>query len=115
MLYGSSNDYTDCTCYFFTPNDANTFLANAYRYKSQSLTVVRAYPNKNGYFKVKTDCGDCYIVAQRLNEDISTSITPEEVDKKIVDLRTRAAKVFEKMADPDLEEMSEMLDTAMHR
>lgn len=54
-------------------------------------------------------------MAQRLNEDISASITPEEVDKKIVDLRTRAAKVFEKMADPDLEEMSEMLDTAMHR
>lgn len=126
VFFGTSNGYTDCTCYFFDSADAQTFLTAIKQFNSlatKSINVVKLPANKNGYFKVATAVGDCYIVAQRLNEDTVNAdatktcdeATESKNDAKVAELRDRATNVLKKASDPDLAETFNILDTAMHR
>ena len=87
VLEGSAKGYTDCAVCFNTVTDADAFMQNYVKlhnltqqtdptdgtvtYSSQKyagLRVRTARLNQNGYYKMGTDCGECYINAVKLNE-----------------------------------------------
>lgn len=83
VCISSGNAYTDCTCYFDNPNDAQDFLdkitkANAIPVNVSGLQVVKNKADKiktdengnqtGGYFMVGTEFGPCTIKAATLNE-----------------------------------------------
>ncbi len=72
VFVSSSHGYADCTCFFDDPNDANAFLAqcNAKSWGPDisNLRVRKVASEKNGYFIVGTEFGDCAISAKRMNE-----------------------------------------------
>lgn len=81
IFISSGNGYTDCTCYFDDPNDAQNFLdkiENAGRVpvKVTNLRVVKNKADSNGYFLVGTEFGTCAISAKTLNEALE-GITEE--------------------------------------
>lgn len=72
VFVSSSHGYADCTCYFDDINDANAFLAKcvAKNWGSDisNLRIVKKASERNGYFLVGTEFGDCAISAKRMNE-----------------------------------------------
>lgn len=85
VCISSGNAYTDCTCYFDDPNDAQDFLdaiiqANAVPVNVSGLQVVKNRADKikiddngnqtGGYFMVGTEFGPCTIKAATLNESL---------------------------------------------
>jgi len=83
VCISSGNGYTDCTCFFDDPNDAQAFLdaiinANAIPVNVSGLQVVKNKADKiqtdengnqtGGYFMVGTEFGPCVIKAATLNE-----------------------------------------------
>jgi hypothetical protein len=72
VFISSSHGYADCTCYFDDINDANAFLAqcNAKSWGPDisNLRIVKKASERNGYFLVGTEFGDCAISAKRMNE-----------------------------------------------
>jgi len=72
VFISSSHGYADCTCYFDDINDANAFLAQcmAKNWGSDisNLRIVKKASERNGYFLVETEFGDCAISARRMNE-----------------------------------------------
>lgn len=81
IFISSGNGYTDCTCYFDDPNDAQDFLnkiENAGRVPVNvtNLRVVKNRADANGYFLVGTEFGTCAISAKTLNEALN-GITEE--------------------------------------
>jgi len=126
VLEGSGNGYTDCACYFNTlaeadefkkkyvelhgltprklPNDEVVYDSGKY----QGLHVGKGNLQPNGYFMVDTECGKCYIRANKLNE--STEVVEEELvearksvseltEEEITDLRAKKQKEFEDMRE----------------
>jgi hypothetical protein len=86
VCISSGNAYTDCTCYFDDPNDAQAFLdkitnANAIPVNVSGLQVVKNKADKikidengnqtGGYFMVGTEFGPCTIKAATLNESLN--------------------------------------------
>lgn len=74
--FSSGNGYTDCTCYFEDPNDAQDFLdkiiaAGRVPADVTNPRVVQRPAESNGYFLVGTEFGLCAISAQKLNEALS--------------------------------------------
>ena len=81
--FSSGNGYTDCTCYFEDPNEAQDFLDKliaAGRIPSDVTNPRVVYRNaeSNGYFLVGTEFGMCAISAQKLNEALSEEMEPIE-------------------------------------
>ena len=81
VMYNTGHGYTDSTCFFERPKDADAFLVKARAKGLATNAQVRAKKAaSNGYFKVGTELGDCYILAVKLNEQIA-GITEELFEK----------------------------------
>lgn len=73
IFISSGNGYTDCTCFFDEPNNAQDFLdkieaAGRVPANVSNLRVVKSKADSNGYFLVGTEFGECAISAKKLNE-----------------------------------------------
>lgn len=85
IFISSGNGYTDCTCYFDDPNDAQAFLNkinqnNRVPANVNNLRVVKMKADANGYFLVGTEFGVVAISAKTLNEALSEAMT-EEIER----------------------------------
>lgn len=87
IFISSGNGYTDCTCYFDDPNDAQAFLDkivqnNRVPANINNLRVVKMNADPNGYFLVGTEFGTVAVSAKTLNEALTeaTSEIQEEVN-----------------------------------
>lgn len=82
IFISSGNGYTDCTCYFDDPNEAQSFLdkieqAGRVPANVTNLRVVKNKADSNGYFLVGTEFGVCAVSAKTLNEAlIESAIDP---------------------------------------
>lgn len=89
VYISSGNGYTDCTCYFDDPNDAQNFLdkiipdVNKLIQEKRAiadiagLRVVKVKSDPNGYFLVNTEYGPCAVSAKTLNETLTETIKEE--------------------------------------
>lgn len=89
IYISSGNGYTDCTCYFDDPNDAQKFLdkilpdlqklIDEKRAISDiaNLHVARVKSDNNGYFLVDTEYGTCAVSAKTLNEAMTEALKEE--------------------------------------
>lgn len=87
IFISSGNGYTDCTCYFDDPNEAQHFLnlINSDNRVPANVTNLRVVKNKadaNGYFLVGTEYGVVAISAKTLNEALDEAIT-EQLDRHV--------------------------------
>ena len=78
IFISSGNGYTDCTCYFDDPNDAQDFLnkieaAGRIPVDVSNMRVVKSKADSNGYFIVGTEFGPCAVSAKTLNEALKES------------------------------------------
>lgn len=104
VFFGTSwKGYKNCVC-FYTSDDEALAVANKLKDDSKipastsRVNINYRYADANGYFKVGTEYGDCYILARELNEDLVEEVeTPREL--------TEAEKY---MAIPLEEEVYEM-------
>lgn len=76
IFISSGNGYTDCTCYFDDPNDAQAFLDkivqnNRVPANIVNLRVVKMSADPNGYFLVGTEFGTVAVSAKTLNEALT--------------------------------------------
>lgn len=79
IFISSGNGYTDCTCYFDDPNDAQTFLDkiiqnNRVPSNITNLRVVKLKADPNGYFLVGTEFGTVAVSAKTLNEALAEEV-----------------------------------------
>ena len=79
IFISSGNGYTDCTCYFDDPNDAQNFLDkiiadNRVPSNVSNMRVVKNKADANGYFIVGTEYGPCAVSAKTLNEALQESV-----------------------------------------
>lgn len=79
VFISSGNGYTDCTCYFDDPNEAQAFLDKLIadsRIPSNvtNMQVVKLKADPNGYFLVGTEYGRCAVSAKTLNEALAESL-----------------------------------------
>jgi hypothetical protein len=80
IFISSGNGYTDCTCYFDDPNDAQAFLdkivaANRVPATINNLRVVKMKADPNGYFLVGTEFGVVAVSAKTLNESVTEDLS----------------------------------------
>ena len=85
IFISSGNGYTDCTCYFDDPNEAQHFLdlINSDNRVPSNVTNLRVVKNKadaNGYFLVGTEYGVVAISAKTLNEALKEAVN-ENVER----------------------------------
>ena len=106
IFISSGNGYTDCTCYFDDPNDAQAFLDkiiqnNRVPSNIVNLRVVKMNADSNGYFLVGTEFGTVAVSAKTLNEALKESM--EELQEE--------ASGWEKATkDYDKKELKELHD-----
>lgn len=86
IFISSGNGYTDCTCYFDDPNDAQAFLDkinqnNRVPVNVTNLRIVKNKADANGYFLVGTEFGVVAISAKTLNEALKEAMT-EEIERQ---------------------------------
>lgn len=77
IFISSGNGYTDCTCYFDDPNEAQKFLdkiiaAGRVPANINNLHVAKMKADPNGYFLVGTEFGMVAVSAKTLNESAVT-------------------------------------------
>ena len=80
IFISSGNGYTDCTCYFDDPNEAQAFLnkiiaANRVPANINNLRVVKMKADTNGYFLVGTEFGIVAVSAKTLNESVTEDLS----------------------------------------
>ena len=81
VFVGSSTGYTDMTCCFDDLQKANAFAAAlANKVNNPNLKVVKMSLDKNGYYGIGTECGDCYVAAVKLNEQAKDKTYPDIID-----------------------------------
>lgn len=85
IFISSGNGYTDCTCYFDDPNDAQAFLNkiiqnNRVPANINNLRVVKMKADPNGYFLVGTEFGIVAVSAKTLNEALTEAAKTKEDD-----------------------------------
>lgn len=88
IFISSGNGYTDCTCYFDDPNDAQAFLDEIIQHNRvpvnvSNLHIVKNKADSNGYFLVGTEFGVVAISAKTLNEALAEALeeeAPRQVD-----------------------------------
>ncbi len=86
IFISSGNGYTDCTCYFDDPNDAQAFLDkivqnNRVPANINNLRVVKMSADPNGYFLVGTEFGVVAVSAKTLNEALTEAAS--EINEKV--------------------------------
>ena len=104
IFISSGNGYTDCTCYFDDPNDAQDFLDkiiadNKVPSNVTNLHVVKNRADSNGYFIVGTEYGPCAISAKTLNEALGESMI--EISEEL----SGWEKATENYTDAEVEEL----------
>lgn len=89
IYISSGNGYTDCTCYFDDPNEAQKFLDRVLQDLPKlisekraisdiaNLHVAKVSSDKNGYFLVDTEYGPCAVSAKTLNEAMTEALKEE--------------------------------------
>jgi hypothetical protein len=89
VYISSGNGYTDCTCYFDDPNEAQKFLDKILKDLPQlikekraisditNLHVAKVKSDNNGYFLVDTEYGPCAVSAKTLNEAMTEALEEE--------------------------------------
>ena len=89
VYISSGNGYTDCTCYFDDPNEAQKFLDKLLPDLNKlvqekraianisNLHIARTKVDTNGYFLVNTEYGICAISARTLNEAMTEALEEE--------------------------------------
>lgn len=89
VYISSGNGYTDCTCYFDDPNEAQKFLdkvrIDLHKLINEkraiagitNLHVAKVNSDKNGYFLVDTEYGPCAVSAKTLNEAMTEALEEE--------------------------------------
>lgn len=82
IFISSGNGYTDCTCYFDDPNEAQAFLDKivaAGRVPSNitNIHVAKMKADPNGYFLVGTEFGEVAVSAKTLNEALNEGVTED--------------------------------------
>lgn len=87
IFISSGNGYTDCTCYFDDPNDAQDFLNkiisnNRVPSNVSNMRVVKNKADANGYFLVGTEFGVVAVSAKTLNEALKESV--KEMTEEVV-------------------------------
>jgi hypothetical protein len=87
IFISSGNGYTDCTCYFDDPNDAQTFLDkinqnNRVPNNVSNLRIVKNKADANGYFLVGTEFGVVAISAKTLNEALEEAMN-EKAERQV--------------------------------
>lgn len=87
IFFSSGNGYTDCTCYFEDPNEAQAFLEeiiknNRVPANISNPRIVKNKADSNGYFLVGTEFGVCAISAKTLNEALKEEIT-EKLERDV--------------------------------
>lgn len=110
IFISSGNGYTDCTCYFDDPNEAQDFLdkiiaANRVPANITNIHVAKVKSDPNGYFLVGTEFGTCAISAKTLNEAMTEAL--KEASNK--------ASCWEKATEGYTREELEELHTWMRR
>ena len=83
IFISSGNGYTDCTCYFDDPNNAQAFLNtiiqnNRVPANIVNLRVAKMNADPNGYFLVGTEFGTVAVSAKTLNEALTEAATITE-------------------------------------
>jgi hypothetical protein len=86
IFISSGNGYTDCTCYFDDPNDAQDFLDkivqnNRVPSNIVNLRVVKMSADSNGYFLVGTEFGVVAVSAKTLNEALTEAAS--EINEEV--------------------------------
>lgn len=75
VKFSSGNGWTDCTCLFDDPNEANDFLDKLLKNDQAAVNAnaqIRKIPaDANGYFLVGTEYGRCAISARKMNEALA--------------------------------------------
>lgn len=88
VLFGKAKGNGYCCCYFDNLADANSFMNKV----AQALNIpggiakISVYKKKaqpNGYFKIGTEFGPCYISAAKLNEDLEVDALTENLNKEL--------------------------------
>jgi hypothetical protein len=86
VYISSGNGYTDCTCFFDDPTDAQNFLNKILPDVQKliqekraiagitNLHVAKVKSDPNGYFLVTTEYGPCAVSAKTLNEAITEAL-----------------------------------------
>lgn len=85
VKFGSGNGYTDCTCWFDDINLATDFAIkcqNKFGAKYTNISIAKAKTDPNGYYKVSTEFGECYIKAKKLNEAFEKAEQEEITEAK---------------------------------
>ena len=85
VKFGSGNGYTDCTCWFADINQATDFAIkcqNKFGVKYTNIGIAKAKTDPNGYYKVSTEFGECYIKAKKLNEAFEKAEQEEITEAK---------------------------------
>ena len=85
VKFGSGNGYTDCTCWFDDINLATDFAKkcqNKFGAKYTNIIIAKAKTDPNGYYKVSTEFGECYIKAKKLNEAFEKAEQEEITEAK---------------------------------
>lgn len=89
VYISSGNGYTDCTCYFDDPNEAQNFLDKILPDLNKliqekraiagiaNLHIAKVKSDPNGYFLVSTEYGTCAVSAKTLNEALSEAFKEE--------------------------------------
>lgn len=90
VYISSGNGYTDCTCYFDDPNEAQNFLNKVLQDLNtliqekraiagiSNLHVAKVKSDPNGYFLVSTEYGACAVSAKTLNEALTEAVKEDE-------------------------------------
>jgi hypothetical protein len=83
IFISSGNGYTDCTCYFDDPNEAQAFLDkiiadNRIPSNVSNMRIVKVKEDPNGYFLIGTEYGRCAVSAKTLNEALTEAIKNNE-------------------------------------
>lgn len=85
VKFGSGNGYTDCTCWFDNLTLATDFATkcqNKFGAKYTNISLAKAKTDQNGYYKVSTEFGECYIKAKKLNEAFEKAEQEEITEAK---------------------------------
>ena len=92
VIVGPSKGFGFCLCWFDSNEKADEFMVKIKQSginlgKAVDLKVGKAkHANPNGYFRVGTQCGECYISAEKLNEDLQEEVQPVNEATKEIDI-----------------------------
>lgn len=96
VCFGSGNGYTDCKCWFDDLTTAQAFLSQVQAKFGNNFTNIRlakTNPDKNGYFLVKTEFGECAIKASKLNEGLGEELQEDKDKSNRCSLKSKSYEI----------------------